>query len=107
MGFCNKTKQIIESSYQTVNAAEITDIIKNAGLRETKEKSVAKYIAKLVERDEKRSVAREKRAKKALADPIAYRASTLLNGAKTRAELIGNPFDLTKEWLIEKLKQGR
>ena len=106
MGFCNKTKEIIRASYLTIGAADICVVVKDAGLTERKVTSIQTYIDKLLVKDGIRKIARDKFAVKALADPIAYRAMTLLNGAKTRAEKKGIDFDLTKDWLVDKLRGG-
>ena len=54
---------------------------------------------------------REFRRKKleiwALANPVRYRARTLVNGAKARAKKKGIDFNLTIDWVEEKLNNGR
>lgn len=106
MRFCNKTKEIIESSYITMSANDICDVITNQGLRKRSASSIQVYIDKLIERDKVREERRLKFAAKALADPIKYRASTLLAGAKQRADKKGIDCDLDRKWIEDKLRQG-
>ena len=48
----------------------------------------------------------EFRIKWALKDIVRYRASTLFHSAKKRARIKNIPFDLTLEWVENKLRQG-
>jgi hypothetical protein len=57
-------------------------------------------------KDELRERRREKLQIWAHKNPLTYRAKTLYNGAKSRAKERGNAFDLTVEWIEEKLRAG-
>lgn len=107
MRYCNKTKEIIHSSYKTLSAEDIQEIIADNNLTYRSVKRLKAYIKELYKRDELREAKRLKYQEWALKDPIKYRASTLLSGAKQRAKTKGIPFDLTKEWIEEKLKAGK
>tara|TARA_R100000951_G_scaffold116467_2_gene128437 strand:+ start:976 stop:1548 length:573 start_codon:yes stop_codon:yes gene_type:complete len=106
MRYCNKTKEIINSSYKSATVAEIKTILKANGLRKRSESSLTKYINNLVQKDQKREIRRKKTETWALSNPIKYRARTLVNGAKQRAKKKNIPFNLTYEWVENKLRNG-
>ena len=106
MRFCNRTKEIILSSYKSATTNEILDIIEDNSLRERSVENIEKYVAKLVKDDERREFRRKKTEVWALSNPIRYRARTLVNGAKQRARKKGLPFDLTIDWVEDKLRDG-
>ena len=106
MRYCNRTKEIIHSSYKSATIEEIQTIIRVNGLRERSESNLSRYISKLIVRDELREKRRQNLEKWALDNPIKYRARTLVNGAKQRAKKKGINFDLTPEWVENKLKSG-
>lgn len=107
MRYCNKTKSVIKSSYLSASIEEIQKLIVFAGLRWRSEESVEKYVNELKEKDRKKEVKRLKLKKWALANPIKYRARTLTSGAQQRAKNVGNEFNLTKEWVEQKLRDGK
>ena len=107
MRYCKKTKEIIKSSYKSATVNEIQTIIGFAGLRRRSKDNLKKYIDNLILQDTKREERRKKLEIWALANPIKYRARTLMAGAKARAKARGNDFDLTVEWVEEKLKNGK
>lgn len=107
MRYCNRTKEIIHSSYKSATIEEIQSIIKLNGLRERGESNLRGYISKLVQRDQLREKRRKKLEKWALDNPIKYRARTLVNGAKQRAKNKGIEFDLTTDWVEDRLRNGR
>ena len=106
MRYCNKTKEIIKSSYITCTAEEICTLIKDAGLTERSASNIKKYVDKLVIKDRLKEKKRKQFEKWAHKNPIKYRASSLYYAAKSRANAKGIPFDLTKEWIADKLKDG-
>jgi len=106
MRYCNKTKNIIETSYKSATIDEIVNIINNAGLTKRSKNNIKKYIDILVERDLKRELRRSKLEDWALKNPIRYRSRTLVNGAKSRAKKKGIPFNLTVAWVEQKLRNG-
>jgi len=106
MRYCKKTKEIIKSSYLSASILEIQQIINFAGLRKRSKDSIKQYVDDLIVQDEKREKRRKKMEEWALANPIRYRARTLLSGAKSRAKSRGNDFDLTEEWVVNKLRNG-
>jgi hypothetical protein len=107
MRYCNKTKDIIHSSYKTLSLNEIRDLLLDNNLRDRTEDNLQLYVSKLVIRDTIREERRKKFEKVALQNPIKYRASTLLKGAKSRAKQKNIPCDLTVEWIEERLIQGK
>lgn len=106
MRYCKKTKEVIKSSYLSASITEIQQLVTFAGLRKRSINSITKYVDDLILQDVKREERRKKLETWALANPIKYRARTLLAGAKSRAKSRNNDFDLTEEWLLEKLKDG-
>lgn len=106
MRYCNKTKEIIQSSYKSATILEIQSIINSNGLRKRNKKGLSQYISKLVESDIKREERRKKAEIIALSDPIKYRAKTLVSGAKQRAKKKNIPFNLTYQWVENKLREG-
>ncbi len=106
MRYCNRTKEIIHSSYKSATIEEIVIILSANNLRERSESSLRHYINKLNQRDQRREERRKKTEHWALANPIKYRARTLVNGAKQRAKKKGIDFNLTYEWVENKLNQG-
>lgn len=106
MRYCNKTKEIIHSSYKSATIDEIIDIIKLNGLRERNKAGLSAYILNLNQRDSEREIRRKKMEIWALNNPIKYRARTLVNGAKQRAKLKGIDFNLTYEWVEKRLETG-
>jgi len=106
MRYCKKTKEIIKSAYISATIVEIQQIINFAGLRRRSKASIKRYVDDLIVQDQKREKRRKKMEIWALANPIKYRARTLIAGAKARAKARGNDFDLTEEWVINKLKNG-
>jgi hypothetical protein len=107
MRYCKRTKEIIHSSYKSATINEIQDIIKLNSLRKRSNANLKKYINKLIERDQIRESRRKKLEVWALANPVRYRARTLVNGAKARAKKKGIDFNLTIDWVEEKLNNGR
>lgn len=107
MRYCNRTKEIIKSSYKSATIEEIQFIINANGLRKRNLANLSHYIDKLVAKDVEREIRRKKVEKQALADPIRYRARTLVSGAKQRAKKKNIPFNLTEEWVAGKLREGR
>lgn len=106
MRYCNRTKEIIHSSYKSATLDEIINIIKSNGLRERNKSNLSAYVSKLIEKDAEKEIRRKKLEIWALNNPIKYRARTLVNGAKQRAKVKEIPFDLTYEWVEKKLKRG-
>ena len=107
MRYCKKTKEIIKSSYKSATINEIQTIINFAGLRVRSKASIRKYVDDLILQDKKREERRQKLEDWALANPIKYRSRTLVAGAKSRASSRGNDFDLTAEWVENKLRDGK
>ena len=107
MRFCKRTKDIILSSYKSATTDEIISILSENQLRERNKENIEKYIARLIKDDERREEKRKKIEAWAIANPIRYRARTLVNGAKQRAKKKGLPFDLTTDWVENKLIDGR
>jgi len=112
MRYCKKTKELIHSSYKSLYADEICWLIEDHGLKARSSVSIEKYINKLIEEDDRKELNRKKREEWALANPIKYRARTLVNGAKSRIrkrkkeQNITIPFDLTYDWVEKKLLDG-
>lgn len=106
MRYCEKTKDLISTSYLSMTAKEICEVIKNLGLPERTEKSVQRWIDYYRREYDKIETKRQKFEEWAKENPIKYRAMTLLNGAKQRAKLKGIECTLTLEWIEEKLKNG-
>lgn len=105
MRYCNRTKQIIESSYVSMSVSEICEAIKNAKLTERTPESIALYIEKL---KAKRELTKEEQLEiLSTYNPCMYRAKTLYYGARTRAKHKGIDFDLTIEWIYTRLKKGK
>ena len=107
MRYCNKTKEIIESSYKTCSVDEIHKLIVDAELTERTVSNLTKYVNKLTKRDEIKEAKRKKFEEYALKDPIKYRAGTLYHSAKQRAKNKDIPFTLTRQWVEDKLKKGK
>ena len=106
MGYCKRTKEIINSSYKSATVEEIESIISLNNLTKRSKTSLSRYIDKLVVRDQERETRRLKVEVWALANPLKYRARTLVSGAKQRAKLKGNDFNLTPDWVEAKLREG-
>ena len=106
MRYCKKTKEIIKSSYKSATVNEIQQLIYFAGLRRRSKKSIKSYVDDLIDQDVKREKRRKKLEEWALANPIKYRARTLVAGAKARAKARGNDFDLDAYWVEAKLREG-
>ena len=106
MRYCNKTKEIINSSYKTCEAKDIADMLLGAGLRERSVSNIQKYINKLLAKDELKEKRRKQFEKWAHKNPIRYRASALFYAARNRAKKKDIPFDLTRDWIEEKLNHG-
>jgi len=107
MRYCNKTKEIIHSSYKTCSPNEIRDLLIDNNLVDRTEYNLQNYINKLLEQDRIKEERRIKFEKRALQDPIKYRARTLLNGAVSRAKKKNIPCNITLEWIEEKLRNGK
>ncbi len=106
MRLCKRTKELILGNYKTTDADTICKIIESNNLQKRKPKNIQKIIDELLIKDVEKEERRLKFEKWALKNPIEYRASTLLNGAKERAKKKNIPFNLTKDWIIEKLTFG-
>jgi hypothetical protein len=106
MRYCNRTREIIHSSYKSASIEEIQEIIRLNGLRERSETNLNAYITRLFKKDKLKEFRRKKVEEWALNNPITYRAKTLYSGAKTRAKEKGIDFNLTVEWIEEKLNRG-
>lgn len=107
MRYCKKTKEIIGSLYKTETVENIQEIIDDNNLTHRSVKSLKAYIKQLKSVDELREERRKKFAQWALRNPIKYRASTLLKGARSRAKAKNIPCDLDLQWIEEKLKNGK
>lgn len=106
MRYCNRTREIIHSSYKSASIEEIQEILKLNGLRDRSETNLNAYITRLIKKDRLKEVRRKKVEEWALNNPITYRAKTLYGGAKARAKEKGIDFNLTVEWIEEKLNRG-
>jgi len=100
--YCSKTKAIVGSSYLSVSLDELQEMITDAGLTPRSKESLAQYIAKLegASQQDCRKIVSEM-------NPELYRAKTLYHGAKHRAKVKGIDFDLTVEWILERITKGR
>lgn len=107
MKYCNKTKEIIRSSYKSCSAEDIQELIQDLGLTYRTVINLKKYINKLVQHDILKEERRQKFERWALSDPIKYRAKTLLAGARARAKAKNIPCDLTVQWIEDKLRMGK
>ena len=106
MRFCNKTKEIIHSSYKTCTAEEIKELIDGVELTERSIDNIQRYVNRLNSIDELKEERRKKFELWAHKNPIKYRAGALYNAAKYRAKKKDIPFNLTKDWIAEKLNNG-
>ncbi len=102
----NAVIELISLNYKSMTVVEFNRLFELRGFKVYKEATIRKKIDKLIERDKVREEARLKRAAIALADPIKYRASTLLNGAKSRAKIKGVDYNLTLDWIMQRLHNG-
>ena len=68
-----------------------------------------KYISNCIEdiKEGNRKANRKRRRKKCNNNIVEYRAKTLYNAAKSRAVQNDLKFDLTLEWILDKLKIGK
>lgn len=104
MRFCRKTIEIIESLYLTATIEEIEAIIKDRGLRPRSFSSISKYVNKLRSKYDSRV---SKQTEKYLENPVLYRAKSLVSGAKQRAKRKNIPFNLTVDWVYDKILEGK
>ena len=102
----NVVIELIKLNCKSMTATEFNTLFALRGFKTYKEKTIQSKIDKFLEGERKREAARLKREQIALADPIKYRASTLLNGAKSRAKVKGIDCNLTLEWIEERLRRG-
>jgi hypothetical protein len=107
MRYSNKENQIVNKLKNDLSASQIRDVLIDEGFRERTVKSVQKkvdYFLAIQEMKEKRRQYVKSYAEK---NPIRYRARTLLTGAKNRSKKRGLTCNLTLDWIIDKLNQGR
>lgn len=102
----NAVIELIKLNYKSMTATEFNALFALRGFKTYKEKTIQSKIDKILEGERKKEALRLKREKIALADPIKYRATTLLNGAKSRAKIKGIECNLTLQWIEERLRRG-
>ena len=102
----NAVIEIINLNYKSMTVEEFNQLFLLRGFKTYNEKTLKRKIDKLLERDKIRETARLKYEVRALADPIKYRASTLLNGARSRAKAKGIECNLTVAWIESRLHNG-
>lgn len=102
----NAVIELIKLNYKSMTPAEFNALFTLRGFKTYRENTIQTKIDNLLEGERKREAIRLKREAIALADPIKYRASTLLQGAKSRAKVKGIECNLTINWIEERLRKG-
>lgn len=104
MRFCKETKNIIHSTYFSATLEEIQQALMGRGLRPRSISSLKKYVDKLKSKVDERT---SKELDRYLKNPVLYRARTLVSGAKQRAKKKNIPFNLTVDWVYNKIISGK
>lgn len=102
----NAVIEQIKLNYRSMSPRELNILFALKGYRQFKESTIQSKIDRLLEIDDKRELIRKRIEVKALEDPIRYRAKTLYYSARHRAKKKNIPFELTVDWIEDKLKEG-
>jgi len=103
----NKVLELIRLNYSSMSPSELNDLFQRNGFSKFRESTIQKKIDILKGTDESKYFERKERKEKALANPLLYRARTLFYSAKKRANDRGIPFNITLDFVIDKLEKGR
>lgn len=106
MRMCNAVIEQIKLNYRSMSPSEFNILFNLKGYRQFKETTIQSKIDKLLKLDDKREFSRMKVEVKALENPIRYRAKTLYYSARYRAKKKNIPFELSLNWIEQKLKEG-
>lgn len=89
-----------------LNADEISELLAEHGYRKRTIASVQKKVNEKNKELERKEMRRQYVEKYAIENPIKYRARTLWTSACSRAKKKGIEFNLTIQWIEDRLTQG-
>jgi hypothetical protein len=98
--------ELISLNYKSMTVVEFNRLFELRGFKKYREVTIQKKINALIEKDEILEKNRMRREAIALSNPIKYRASTLLSGARSRAKAKGIDCNLTLAWIEKRLQDG-
>ena len=107
MRYSNQEVDLVNKLKNDLDPDQIRNILIDNGYRKRTVESVAKKVSELQKKDDLKERRKQYAQNYAKNNPIKYRARTLLTGAYNRSKRKNLPFDLSLQWIVDRLTEGR